>query len=235
VIDLSLVFLTGVLASVHCIGMCGPIVLAYSTIGVRDKPCGKKASVLTLHAAYNGGRILSYALVGAFVGLVGTTLGALKTAGEYVSIIGGAAMVLFGLGMLGVLFFKPRNAQSQLASMVSELYGGLLKKRTWGSKLSLGLLTPLLPCGMLYAMLIKAMTTGTATTGALTMATFGIGMAPSLILMGGLSSLLSARMRKGAQHLAALTVVLMGVILILRGLHVPYLAWLSGGNGSHAH
>ena len=227
-IDYGLVFITGLLASLHCVGMCGPIVLAYSTFG----GAGNRAGMFTLHAAYNGGRILSYTLMGAVVGLAGTALGSLKVTGEYVSIIGGAAMILFGFGMLGLVFYPGQNTSGGPSGIIRKFYGALLKKNTMGSKISLGFLTPLLPCGMLYAMFIKAMAAGTAARGAITMAVFGIGMAPSLILIGSLSSVLSTRMRRGAEQLAAVTIILMGVILIMRGLHVPYLAWLTGaGHG----
>ena len=96
-------------------------------------------------------------------------------------------------------------------------------------------LTPLLPCGILYAMLVKAITAGTAIAGAMTMAVYALGMAPALIMVGSLSSVLSTRLRKNAENVAAVIVILMGITLILRGFHVPYVHWLVGGGGQGGH
>lgn len=81
-------------------------------------------------------------------------------------------------------------------------------------------------------MLIKAAATGTLFAGAITMALYSLGMAPALMAVGSVSSILSSRMRKGAEQLAAVTVILLGAILILRGFRVPYLAWLLGAGHS---
>ncbi len=223
-IEYGLIFLTGLFASLHCVGMCGPIVLAYSTAGRSANP----GTVFAMHLAYNGGRIASYATIGALVGVIGTTLSSLDIIGGYVSIVGGVLMVGFGLGLLGVAFFPGHSVSAGLSGLARKAYGGLLTRRTMGSKALLGLLTPLLPCGLLYAMLIKAATAGSVVGGAATMAVFGVGMSPSLILVGSLSSFFSTRLRKGAEQLAAVFIVFLGLILLLRGFHVPYLAWFTG-------
>lgn len=232
--DLWLVFITGLLASFHCVGMCGPIVLAYtmSAGGAgAEKPSG--FSLFGLHLAYNGGRIISYGLIGALAGLLGMVFSWVQVVGEYVSVVGGVVMILAGLALLGLLPL-PRSFSSGVAGRgVAKLHGALLRTRSLGSKMLLGLLTPLLPCGILWAMVIKAAATHDTLEGALTMVLFAVGMAPALVLVGGLSSFFSARVRKNAERLAAVTVILMGVFLILRGLHVPYLSWLGMG-GSHA-
>jgi sulfite exporter TauE/SafE len=156
------------------------------------------------------------------------TIGWIEEAGEYFSIIGGIIMVIAGVAMLGIIPVSPRLSLLGSNKSVSKVQGELLLERTVGSKLALGFLTPLLPCGILYAMLAKAATTGNVLNGAVTMGLFAVGMAPSLILLGGVSSFFSARMRKGTEQVAAIMIILMGVILILRGFHVPYLSWLSG-------
>jgi len=76
---------------------------------------------------------------------------------------------------------------------------------------------------MLYGMLALAAASRSILEGASTMAVFGIGMTPALFALGSLSSFFSARVRKGAEKLAALSIIFMGVILILRGFHVPFL------------
>lgn len=228
-IEYSLIFTAGLLASMHCLGMCGPIVLAYSVAeGGGSRAEGKQPSAMRLHAAYNGGRIFSYAILGALAGLLGLTFSSLNIVTEIVAVAGGVIMLLAGLSMFGLLPLPTQLLPEHASSVLRQLHRALLLRRTFASKFSLGLLTPLLPCGILYAMVAKAATTGSIAGGALTMAVFGAGMAPALGLMGSFSSFFSLRLRKGAQQLAAVTIALMGAILILRGLHVPYLAWLTG-------
>jgi len=224
VIDYSLIFVTGLLSSLHCIGMCGPIVLAYSLSS------GGPKGAWPLHAAYNGGRIISYTLLGAAVGLAGQAFTSLETVGEYVSIAGGGLMVVAGIFLLGLI--PVPESFTRWFKRPSGLLSGLFRSTSTYSKLTLGLLTPLLPCGILYAMAIKAATAHSVLGGALTMALFALGMVPALMLMGSFSTIFSARVRKGAEQMAAAAVILMGVILVLRGLDVPYLSWLSAGESS---
>ena len=224
-IEYSLIFMAGLLASMHCLGMCGPIVLAYSMAKTGES---RKTGEWELHVAYNIGRIFSYAVLGVIAGLAGLTVSALNIVSETIAIVGGAIMLLAGLSMLGLLPLPTQLLPETASSVLRQLHRTLLLQRTFASKFSLGLLTPLLPCGILYAMFAKATTVGSITGAAFTMAVFGAGMAPALGLMGSFSSFFSLRLRKGAQQLAAATIALMGVILILRGLHVPYLSWLTG-------
>ncbi len=236
-IDYSLIFITGLLTSLHCLGMCGPIVLAYAASSNGAAQTNGNAAALKLHAAYNAGRIMSYVLLGVLAGLLGIALGAmLNEVAEAIAIVGGAIMIIAGIGMLGLIAVPSFFINGKAGAVLRKMHGALLRKRTLTSKFALGMLTPLLPCGILYAMFAKASTSGSIASGALTMATFGIGIVPALLLMGSLSSFLSLRMRKGAEQLAAFAIIFMGVILLLRGFHVPYLGWLSGtDNGGQCH
>ncbi len=230
-IEYGLIFLTGLLTSLHCIGMCGAIILAYSANSVERNGQNVKASGFILHAAYNGGRIFSYALVGAVVGLVGVALASIRQIGEVISIVGGGVMIIAGIAMADVVKFPTAIKLGGASNAMMKLHGSLLRERTVRSKLLLGFLTPLLPCGILYPMIAKAAVAGSVLKGATTMLVFGLGMAPSLMLLGSVSSFFSARMRKGSEILAAITIILMGVILILRGFHIPYLNWMSAMSG----
>ncbi len=236
-IEYGLIFMAGLLASVHCLGMCGPIVLAYAAARRGERASGRRGEV-ELHVAYNAGRIISYAILGALAAVAGLTLSSLDLVSEIVAMVGGAIMLIAGLSMFGLIPIATTLIPESASAVLRKFHRALLLKRTITSKFSLGLLTPLLPCGILYAMFAKAATVGSVAGGAMTMAVFGAGMAPALGLMGSFSSLLSLRLRKGAQQLAAATITFMGLILILRGLHVPYLAWLSGnsaGAATHCH
>lgn len=232
-IDYSLIFITGLLTSLHCVGMCGAIVLAYSTQGERSAGW-VRGSRLGLHTAYNGGRILAYTILGALVGLLGMTLSGFERVGEVVAIVSGLIMIVAGLAMLGML---PLPATLSLNSGgINKLHGKLIRGTSFTSKFSLGLLTPLLPCGILYAMLAKAAASGSALNGAITMGVFGIGMAPSLMLLGGFTSFFSANVRKRAETVAACAIILMGVTLVLRGFHVPFVSFIPmGGEAAGGH
>ena len=224
-IEYGVIFLTGALASLHCIGMCGAVVLAYSTqvqAGVRTRGSRVAAEILR-HGTYNGGRVLSYAALGALLSAAGLRLVWVKNAGDYVSIAAGIVMVLAGVAMLGWLRIPARISLGGGSPLATRLHARLLRGGSPGRTLALGLLTPLLPCGMLYGMLAKAAAAETIGGGALTMALFALGMTPSLSALGGFSSLFSTRMRRGAERLAAVSMVLMGIVLLLRGLHIPFL------------
>jgi len=232
VIDLSLVFVTGLLSSLHCVGMCGPIVLAYSLAGDVPRSSARFGGV-AIHAAYNSGRILSYALLGAVAGLAGMAFSFVRTAGEYVSIVGGVIMIAAGLALLGLWPAKSDNKAGFMVKGLARVHSALLRSPTVGSKMALGLLTPLLPCGILYAMVVKAAATQSLGYGALTMGLFAVGMSPALMLMGSLSSFFTPKARKRAEQLAAVTVIFLGIMLLLRGFGVPYLSWLSLGGVHH--
>lgn len=226
-IDYGLVFVAGVLASLHCVGMCGPIVLAYSLPG----KTGPTKTVL--HLAYNGGRVLSYTLLGALGGALGMGLYGVEGIGSYVAIVAGVLVVVAGLFMMGVLPVPAVLVNGVGGRALRRLHGALLKKKSTGSKLLLGGLTPLLPCGMLYAMLFKAAAEGSAVGGATTMAVFGAGMVPALGLMGSLTSFISGKVRRRADILMASTFILLGGILLMRGFQVPYLQTIIGSGHCH--
>jgi len=220
-IEYGLIFLTGALASLHCAGMCGAVVLAYSMQADAAPSGGGKGAGrgIIRHGTYNGGRVLSYAALGALLSAAGLRLAWVKNAGEVLSIGAGAVMIVAAIAMLGWVSIPARIAIG--GGVLTRLHARVLHGASPAHTLALGLLTPLLPCGLLYGMLAKAAAAETVGAGALTMAVFALGMTPSLCTLGGFSSFFSARFRKGAERLAAASILLMGIVLLLRGLHVP--------------
>ncbi len=221
-IEYGLIFVTGALASLHCVGMCGAVVLAYSMQSQSGETPerGGAARGIIRHGAYNGGRVLSYAALGALLSAAGLRLAWVKNAGEYLSIGAGVVMIVAAIAMLGWVSIPARVSIG--GGLLTRLHARVLRGTSPAHTLALGLLTPLLPCGLLYGMLAKAAAADTVGAGALTMAVFGLGMTPSLVALGGFSSLFSARFRRGAERLAAVSIMLMGIVLLLRGLHVPF-------------
>lgn len=220
----------------HCVGMCGAIVLAYSTQGMT--PGMTKTSTLAAHLTYNAGRVLSYVIVGAFLGLLGHGLTAVKGIGHWFSLIGGTALVIAGVVMLRVIPFV-RFAETVNLSEGSKVFVQRLYRKSFGalvalpkieSKFYIGLLTPLLPCGLLYSMFLKAAETGSAVEGGMIMLLFGAGIVPALLVTGYASSFFGDRLRRWGDKLAAVTILLMGLVMILRAVGVPIPAV-----GGHAH
>jgi len=233
-VDLSLAFLAGVFGSMHCVGMCGAIVLAYSTADGTIRP--SVFSDLPSHLVYNGGRVLSYTAIGALAGLLGGVVDPVRVAGTWFSLTAGIVMVLSALLMLGIV---PRmnlwegSGQTWLRRLHLQAVVSLLSLRTLESKLYVGLLTPFLPCGLLYSMFLQAAATRTPFGGALTMAVFGAGIVPALILTGLVSAYAGIRLRHYATRLAAFTILVMGLTMIMRGAGVPFP--FMGGHEVHVH
>ncbi len=237
--DLSLAFMTGFLSSLHCAGMCGPLVLAYTTSGG-----GQSTSILrslTSHLIYNSGRVISYGLVGGILGFIGGSVGALQGAGFWFSGIAGSATILFGLYVLRAGSMTPLGGTSDTAaggkvvSFLLRLYrssfGALIAKGTMETRFYVGLMTPLLPCGLLYGMLMRSAGSASAVEGATIMVAFGLGIVPSLVTAGFAGSLLSARTRRWADTVAAVLLILMGASLIWRAV----MAGLGENSGAMHH
>ncbi len=241
--DYALIFVAGFFTSLHCVGMCGAIVIAYSTQYINKVQISpgnqgtaavvSKPSVLTtlpLHFIYNGGRVLSYTLLGAGMGYLGGTLVALKNASSYVAIISGSIMVISGIFMLKIIPLPSTKIFDKIGKYTSKPVGKVIRENSLKSKFTLGMLTPLFPCGVLYAMLFKAGATQSVLSGALTMLIYGSGMVPALVLTGTASSFFSSKARNIGDKLAAFTIILMGIILLLRGFGIPFLSVFHGSD-----
>ncbi len=234
VIELWAIFTLGLISSLHCVQMCGPIVLSYSV--ALDQAKASRPSLLLGHLAYNAGRILTYAALGAVAGLAGHTVGLighLAGVGSILAIVGGALMLAAGLVMLGALPWA-QSVGSNLFRVTSSFLRPLTRliaSASAGSRFLLGLVLGLLPCGLIYAALLRALATGSAAWGAATMAAFGTGTAGALLAIGIFSSAIRGKISRWGTQLAAVSVMLMGVLLIVRGT-MPGL--LAGAHATHA-
>jgi uncharacterized protein len=236
--DLWLSFVAGMFGSLHCVGMCGPIVLAYATqrrAAQADAPRGVLAT-LPMHLLYNGGRVLSYAAVGAVVGALGGTITSLRGIGVWVSVVAGVVTIVAGVLLLGIFSTSSLwkgGERSWFRRFHLRTIGRVLALRSPGAPLLIGLLTPFLPCGLLYAMVISAAATGSAWNGAMMMLAFGAGIVPALLATGIASSFFGTRLRASANRIAAFTIILMGILLIFRGVGVPMPFMGPGHNHEH--
>jgi len=214
----------GLVSSLHCVQMCGPIVLSYSvSLESLAKPqaMGLFPSLLGNHLAYNIGRILTYSALGAIAGFTGETMGVIgRISGltHVLALVAGVSMIVIGIVMLGCLPSRPlANKLLRVPASFLRSAGALIKSPGAVKRFILGLLLGFLPCGLVYAALMKAMATGAPVFGALTMFAFGLGTASSLLTIGTLSSTIRLRLNRWGRQLAAVGVTVMGILLVWRG------------------
>ena len=215
--DFYLVLVFGFVSSLHCIQMCGPVVLTYS---VAANTGLQHRSLLGLHLAYNAGRTITYILLGAVAGLAGGAMGWVgRLAGfeNAAAIIAGAAMVVTAL----VMFVLARSFKGwggfAMPGRLLRPVGRLISSPSSQAKFALGLLMGFLPCGLIYAALMKAVGMATPLGGALTMLAFGMGTSVALVVVGLGSSAATRRIARWGTTISAITVLVMGAILIARG------------------
>ncbi|MBI4659336.1 MAG: sulfite exporter TauE/SafE family protein [Verrucomicrobia bacterium] len=214
--ELWTAFLLGLVGSLHCAGMCGPLALALPASR------GNFSSFLTGRLAYNIGRMVTYCGLGAVFGLLGQTF-ALAGFQEAASIVSGAA-ILVGLAASSryAIGLPAVNGLSRLKSA----FASLLRRRGVGSLFLLGLLNGLLPCGLVYAACAGAVASGEFTAGVRYMGLFGLGTIPMMLGLGLAGMKLRSILGLRFQKLVPVCVALVGVLLILRGLSlgIPYLS-----------
>ncbi len=221
--DFYLILAFGFVSSIHCVQMCGPVVLTYSVAANTEQ--GRR-SLLGLHLAYNMGRTATYMLLGIVAGLAGGAMGwvgHLAGIENSVAVVAGIAMVVTGVAMLGFgLNLKSWRGFAMPGRMLRPA-GKLIASPSVSAKLGLGFIMGFLPCGLVYAALMKAIGEGTALGGALTMLGFGLGTSVALVAVGLGSSAATQKIARWGTTVSACTVLAMGAILIARGaLAGPY-------------
>lgn len=174
--------LAGLLGGVHCVGMCGGIVAAFSFRADGSTP------PFRMHLAYNLGRITSYTLFGALAGTLGASLKltGFVPAQTLLYVLAQVVMILLGLYLAGfnhwVLVFE--RAGGGLWRRIKPLFQKLLPVKTLPQAVAAGMAWGWLPCGLVYSVLVSALAAGSATSGAALMLAFGLGTLPNLLGMG---------------------------------------------------
>jgi hypothetical protein len=206
----------GLVGSLHCAGMCGPLALALP--GTGRLTCGFVAGRL----AYNLGRIVTYCLLGVLFGLLGRTL-VLAGIQRWVSVVLGIILMvgLFSSRKLALL-----GPVSALINGLKARMGLLLVHRSFSSLLILGLLNGLLPCGLVYVACAGAVASGGLGSGIAYMAGFGLGTVPMMLGIGLSGRLVPVRVRLQLRKAIPVSVFVLASLLILRGLGlgIPYLS-----------
>lgn len=218
-------FLLGLVGSLHCAGMCGPLALALPSGG------GSRAAFLSGRLAYNFGRILTYCGMGLVFGALGRTLW-LAGAQRWVSIGLGVVLIAGLFSSRRLALWKPVTA---LVNWLKSGMGTLLRRRSVPALGLLGVLNGFLPCGLVYVACAGAAVTGGILAGARYMIAFGLGTVPMMLAIGLSGRLVPVAWRFRLQKAIPASVLLLAVLLILRGmsLGIPYVSPdLAAGGGS---
>jgi sulfite exporter TauE/SafE len=202
--------LAGLLGGVHCVGMCGGIVAAFSF------RAGGGTPPFRMHLAYNLGRVSSYVLFGALAGTLGASLklAHFLPVQTVLFVLAQIVMILLGLYLAGwsqwVLIFE--RAGGALWRTVKPLFQKLLPVKSMPQAVLAGMAWGWLPCGLVYSVLVSALAAGSATSGAALMLAFGLGTLPNLLGMGLFARQLQPFMQqRWVRRAAGLTVAGFGV------------------------
>jgi len=221
-ITLIAAFMTGLLGSVHCIGMCGGIIGTLS-IGIKSPK-----QPLPFLLSYNIGRLSSYVLAGILVASIGAATSDVfnQNTQQFGAWLSGIFMILLGFYIAGwwQLLAVLEKAGSYLWRYIQPVGNKLLPATSYPHAFLLGALWGWLPCGMVYAMLVFALSSQVPIQGGLIMLAFGLGTLPTLLLLGSAASTLRTFLHKPIIRQSAGTLILLFGIysLIAPGPHAHH-------------
>jgi len=217
-IDLIIILTTAFLGSIgHCIGMCGGIVVAYSSSKIDQK--SSYVQQTTSHLSYNFGRVATYTILGALFGFVGQVLAFTPTTKGILFAFTGLLMILAGLSLMGnIKFLNSAEWSVSKYAWYQNAFKKLITSKSYGSFFLLGMLNGIIPCGLVYSFAIFAASTADPLSGALVMATFGLATIPALFFLGFITKFLQrGSLRSTMMKLAAILVILYGAITLYKG------------------
>lgn len=205
-------FVVGLLGSLHCIGMCGPIVAAL------PQGEGGKLSFLYGRLLYNSGRVVTYALIGLLFGLIGKTI--------FMAGYQQGLSIAIGVVIILAVITPSRYSQGVISAvglgkvyaLISKMWGRLFRSSKKTSLFAIGLLNGFLPCGFVYVALAGAVATGGAFKGSAYMALFGIGTIPILLAFSLIGNVIGHKFRRAFSRAVPVLAIALALVFILRGL-----------------
>ncbi|WP_300304686.1 urease accessory protein UreH domain-containing protein [Anaerosolibacter sp.] len=209
----GLIFMVGLLTSIHCVAMCGGIALSQS---VGEANGGSR---FTPSLLYNAGRIASYTIIGGIVGGIGAVV---TPSGQFKGIIAigaGVFMFLLGLKMLNILHFP-----NWLGLRMPKISFGKIGTSNPLRPFFVGLMNGLMPCGPLQTMQLYALGTGSVVKGALSMFFFSAGTVPLLFIFGAITSAISSKSGRTMMKASAVLVMVLGLVMLNRGMALSGMA-----------
>lgn len=207
-------FIVGLLGSLHCLGMCGPLVLALPLQG------GNRIKALTGRLLYNTGRIVTYAFIGLILGTLGESL-TFFTSQQKLSVVIGIIMLL--LVLAPVLFsqkFNVLSPVSRFTGKVKQQFALQFRKKTYRAYFVSGMLNGLLPCGLVYMALAGAIATGSSLSGMLFMALFGLGTLPMMLAVSVAGQYITLQWRSKLTKAVPVFTICIACLFILRGMNL---------------
>lgn len=198
------IFSVGLLSSLHCIGMCGGIMMSQS-ISIKDDSLINKLKPSLL---YNLGRLISYTILGGIVGGIGSVFSLSSTMQILIYIFAGIFMIFMGFNMSGFKTFRKFNIKLPWSSCKTGIRKPFI----------VGLLNGFMPCGPLQTMQLYALATGSVISGALSMFFFSLGTIPLMLIFGVLTNVLNKKNSKKLIRLSGLIIIVLGFSMATRGV-----------------
>ena len=210
----------GFASGFHCIGMCGPIALS---LGLTKK---QAANYYLQNLTYQFGRIATYSLLGALLGILGEGF---EMAGfqKYLTIVAGILLVIMAIFSFGGKDFASKIPfLSKFLFKVKLNLSKFMQKADYKSRFSTGILNGFLPCGMVYMALTASLAAGGIWQGATFMALFGLGTLPFMFFVVLLGNMMTTAFRIKILKFVPVMMMILGGLFILRGLElgIPYLS-----------
>lgn len=213
----------GLISGFHCVGMCAPIALS---LGISNK---NRFKFYWQNFLYQSGRIVTYTILGALVGIVGQGF---DIAGyqRYLSIIAGILLILMVL-MPGKAVemntqFSQLKFMNRWISKVKNALGKFIRKPSNFSRFLTGIINGFLPCGVVYMALTSALAAGGIWQSSLFMTLFGLGTFPMMFLVVVIGNFIGANLKGKILKLIPIFIILIGILFILRGLNlgIPFIS-----------
>jgi len=196
---LYIAFTLGLMGSLHCLGMCGPLAIAFS-----GGYSNNKLRVISRSLQYNIGRAITYAVMGLLFGLIGS-------------------FVFFAQAQQAInidSYLGRSSAINKWKNFVHKLISPMIKEVQSYPPFILGMVNGLLPCGLVYLALAGALTTGNIYSGGLFMFFFGLGTIPMLFGLVLGNQMISGSKRKTLTKVIPYVSLAFGVFLCYRGIVV---------------
>ena len=202
----------------HCVGMCGGIVIAYSSTKIKSDWTKKIQAIA--HLLYSFGRVTTYTILGALFGLVGGVVTFDNLTSGIFLLLTGFMMVLVGLSLMGkIKFLTILEHSCSKSPLYQNTFKSLLGSQSLFSFYLLGMLNGLLPCGFVYVFAITAASTGSALWGAFVMLIFGLSTIPALFSLGFFVGLFKQ------SNMRDLFIKLASFLVIAFGIYIAYLGY----------
>ena len=222
---LATAFVTGLLGSAHCFGMCGGIA---GSLGALSGGGTSKRALIKPAVQFNLGRLLGYAILGAIaagvIGAVGEIV-SLKSYARWFRMVTALMVLVIGASFIvdwrGLAILEKGGAG--IWKRIMPLATKISQRNDWLGRTGLGICWGFLPCGLVYTVLMTAASTANSLTGALTMFAFGVGTAPAMmgltVAAPALGTFLSDRLVRRIVGFSLIVLAIWMVIPVLSGGH----------------